>query len=234
MDQVSGGTETMSDTDTQGALALPSGDEPPNFLAEDLSVAREWRGTDRTGWPAGPWDTEPDAVMWLAKAPPHYPCQISRCFNGAFGGYVAIPPGHPAHGLPLDELWRDFDVHRGLTFSNEAVAGHWVLGFDCGHGACDYSPGEPAMDHLFSEAWERADTGQPMPGFLADRLERGRAPYVEPPPLDPDDYRTFIGVKRYRRVAYVRAHVENLAAQLAAVAAGTRPLHQPQQEDSES
>jgi hypothetical protein len=228
MDQVSGRTETMPDTDTQSALALAPGEEPPNFLTEDLSVEREWRGTDRTGWPAGPWDNEPDAVMWRAKAPPHYPCQISRCFNGAFGGYVAIPHGHPAHGTPLDELWCDFEVHRGLTFSNEAVADHWVLGFDCGHGVCDYSPGEPAMDQLFGAAWERSDTG-PMPDFLAKRVEKARAPYVEPPPIDVNDWRTFIGVKRYRRVDYVREQVESLAAQLAAVAAGERPLHLPKQ-----
>jgi hypothetical protein len=44
MDQVSGRTETMPDTDTQSALALAPGEEPPNFLTEDLSVEREWRG----------------------------------------------------------------------------------------------------------------------------------------------------------------------------------------------
>ena len=218
MDHISRETETMPDSDAEsrGELALPErAPEPPNFVTEDLSVEREWRGTDRTGWPEGPWDTEPDAVLWRAKAPPHYPCQISRCFNGAWGGYVAIPPGHPAHGVPLEELWNDFEVHRGLTFSNEAVANYWVLGFDCGHGTVDYSPGGLASI-VFP--------------FLAKRL--GPA-YVEPPPLDPENWETFIGVQRYRRVAYVREHVENLAAQLAAVAAGERPLHLPHTEDDE-
>jgi len=224
-----------SDAESRGELALRErAPEPPNFITEDLSVEREWRGFDRAGWPEGPWDTEPDAVLWRAKAPPHYPCQVSRCFNGAFGGYVAIPPGHPAHGLPLDELIGCFEVHRGLTFSGDAVADYWVLGFDCGHGAVDYSPGEKALEALYADAWSRGAPGQPMPEFLAKRAEKAKRAYVEPPPIDPENWETFIGVQRYRRVAYVREHVENLAAQLAAVAAGERPLHLPHTEDDES
>lgn len=54
---------------------------------------------DRTGWPSGPWDDEPDRVEWRDEAT-GLPCLALR--NDMFGswcGYVAVPPGHPVHGL---------------------------------------------------------------------------------------------------------------------------------------
>lgn len=57
---------------------------------------------------------------------------------GCLLGYIAVPPGHPWHGLGYDFI--SASVHGGLTyadtanhFGEEAPQGSWVLGFDCGH-----------------------------------------------------------------------------------------------------
>jgi len=109
---------------------------------------------DRTGWPPGAWDNEPDRDEWRAHG---FPCLIVRNRYGALCGYVGLPPGHPLHGKDYsDDETADLDVHGGLTYAN-ACAGHichvpregepaevWWLGFDCGH-SCDIQPGMVAM-----------------------------------------------------------------------------------------
>ena len=151
---------------------------------------------DRTGWPAGPWDSEPDKVSWTDEAT-GLPCLIVRP-NPHFGGlcgYVAVEPGHPWHGKDHDAL--DVDVHGGLTFSAscaddepiEKAVCHvpepgkpgdvWWFGFDCGH------------------AWDV------QPAMLARYPEFGFEP------------RGF-GAS-YKTVAFVRHECEQLAQQLRAV-----------------
>lgn len=64
-------------------------------------------------------------------------CVVRRSLSiGVWCGYVAVPEGHPAFGL---DIWDStFDVHGGVTFSNdslpyEAKDGLWWIGFDTGH-----------------------------------------------------------------------------------------------------
>ena len=96
---------------------------------------------DRSRWPSGPWDQEPDRVEWRHAG---FPCLIVRSRNtGALCGYVGLPPDHPHHGAPYDEV--PVDVHGGLTYSDACRGGicHvpqagepadvWWLGFDCAH-----------------------------------------------------------------------------------------------------
>jgi hypothetical protein len=114
--------------------------------------------TDRTDWPAGPWDHEPDRILSHHLG---FPVLARRGPQGAWCGYVGVPPGHPWHGLDywsgVDEdrpTLPDIDVHGGITYAKECdddpVNGichlspdgdHvWWIGFDCGH-AWDYCPG---------------------------------------------------------------------------------------------
>ena len=62
-------------------------------------------------------------------------------------GYVVIPPTHPWHGMPYEDI--PVDAHGGLTFSDiitpeflkfwdepiltEDDIGHYVIGFDTAH-----------------------------------------------------------------------------------------------------
>jgi hypothetical protein len=68
------------------------------------------------GWPSGPWDGEPDKLVWRDKEA-GYPCMIVRTpWNGHLCGYVGVPQGHPDFGKNYDDV--DVQVHMGLTFSD--------------------------------------------------------------------------------------------------------------------
>jgi hypothetical protein len=167
----------------------------PLFSADLTHEQVETGLIDRTGWAPGPWDGEPDQVMWAAQTPPHYRCMVSRVHAqiGSLCGYVAIPPGHPAHGLDdYAEVLSEIDVHGGLTFAGRGVDDSWVLGFDCNHGGQDIAPGLHAILRRFAPA---------AIGLLDD------SPFRE----------------TYKTVAYVRAECESLAAQLARLAGVVQP-----------
>lgn len=127
---------------------------------------------DRTGWPAGPWDDEPeDRVEWRSEGVPRLPCLIVRGPAGAWCGYVGVPPGHPWHGKDDSQCRTaddDYvDVHGGITYA-AACNGHaichvpkpgespdvWWLGFDCNHLG-DEAPKSLALDieHGYGRDW---------------------------------------------------------------------------------
>lgn len=97
---------------------------------------------DREGWPAGPWDNEPDRFEFEHAG---HTCMLIRNQFGVWCGYVGVPPGHP---LYEKSYWHcNLGVHGGLTYSNKCF-GHichtpkpgepddiWWLGFDCVHGS---------------------------------------------------------------------------------------------------
>lgn len=158
---------------------------------EALAVTRSEHRIDKSAWGSGPWQDEPDFFEWRSAAPPHFWCQINRNeAGGVFCGYVAVPPGHPAHGKDTGEIDVDVDVHGGITFTSEAVNGGWAVGFDCGHGF-DLQPALDARVKLltgtaFSDSMNAID--------------------------DIPELRT-----TYKTLAFVRAEVESLARQLAAM-----------------
>lgn len=145
---------------------------------------------DRTGWYSGPWDSEPDRLEWRSGG--GLPCLIVRSEGtGALCGYVGVPPGHPWHGQPCENV--DARVHGGLTYGS-ACAGSichvpldgesgdvWWIGFDCAH------------------AWDET------PALFA------RHPSLRA---------VTSGSVVYRELAYVRGEVEDLAAQVLAAANG--------------
>jgi hypothetical protein len=102
----------------------------------------------KTGWPDGPWMTEPDRLEWRAHG---LLCLIVRSDStGALCGYVGVPPGHPWHGKHNDNI--EASVHGSLTYADRCadaichvpMAGEsddvWWVGFDCAH-AYDTMPG---------------------------------------------------------------------------------------------
>ena len=170
-----------------------------DLVATELTAGEtvEVRGQfDKSDWGDGAWQTEPDLVMWLAKTVPHYRCQVSRNFFGSLSGYVAIPPGHPAHGVEYERIeW--LPLHRALSFSGRATAEHWVFGFHCG----SWRDVQPATNARLRK------TGDVPPFMTGEDDGMGEA------------FR--LG---YRDLTYVRAVVEALAAALAKnAAAGVLP-----------
>lgn len=159
----------------------------------------EYRTIDKSEWPRGAWDDEPDKKQW-ADPTTGLPCLARRHERwGNWCGYVGVPKSHPLHGHTYDDL--DLEVHGGLTFS--AACGHgedpargichvpdpdepddvWWFGFDC-HHAWDYAPG----------------VGVELPESLRRHTPEGN----------------------YRDLAYVEAQIAGLAQQLAAAEKLTR------------
>jgi hypothetical protein len=113
---------------------------------------KQWTTIDKSEWGDGPWQVEPDKVVWVDEAT-GLDCMIHRGNSGALCGYVGVPKGHRWYGLHYDRINSgDTDVHGGLTFSEKcdetATEEHgichvpepgrpkdvWWLGFDCAHG----------------------------------------------------------------------------------------------------
>lgn len=153
---------------------------------------------DRTTWPPGEWDSEPDLIEWRDDAT-GYPCLIARGPRGSLCGYVGVPEGHPAHGKDCDSV--DAPAHGGLTYS-AGCAGHichvpqpgeadgvWWLGFDCAHA------------------------GDEVPGSLAVRrkvAEELRAKYA--------GFSDYMPRDTYKNIAFVETEVTELAAALKGLA----------------
>jgi hypothetical protein len=159
-------------------------------------VSAEEMKIDKSSWGPGPWQDEPDRLEWKHAG---LSCLIVRAQPGHLCGYVAVPPGHPWHGVDYSGRYDengesytpspiDVDVHGGLTYAEKCQGkichvpapgdpdDVWWLGFDCAHLG-DTSPKREAED-------------------------RGRGWF------DP--------MASYKSVPYVRREVERLAEQVAA------------------
>jgi hypothetical protein len=154
---------------------------------------------DRSGWPKGPWDDEPDRHEWRTKA--GYPGLAVRHSLGHWCGYVAVPPGHAAYGKDDDAA--GVSVHGGITYASvcngdichvpepgEPDDVYW-LGFDCAHSR------DAAPNARISAGWDEWD---------------GAVAYWGPAARSQGDKRTVKG--EYRNLHYVIAECENLSAQL--------------------
>lgn len=145
-------------------------------------------GTDRSGWPPGPWDGEPDRADWRHAG---LPCFAKRNQLGSWCGYAGVPPGHPFYGKHYDDVDVDVHVHGGITYArscsgdlcHEPAPGEpddvWWFGFDCSH-AFDLTPGIMArlqasslwplgerVEHYWTLNEVRAETNR-----LAEQLAR--------------------------------------------------------------
>lgn len=159
----------------------------------------------RATWGPGPWQDEPDLIEWR-RAGSGLPCLIVRGGSGTLCGYVGLPPTHRHFAQHYDAV-PDEVAHGGLTFSG-LCGGHichvpkdgespdgWWVGFDCGHFE-DLSPGLAAITRQM-----RADNAQRYRDLgLGELAESGSYSF-----------------ETYRDVDYVRANVEALADELAAL-----------------
>jgi hypothetical protein len=167
-----------------------------------MSSAAHPRTVDRTGWPNGPWDDEPDRVDFKTEA--GFPAIALRSSSGYWCGYVAAPPGHPAHPDSGDDV--DIAVHGTVTYGGK-----------CSGDVCHVpEPGEP--DDVYWIGFDFAHSGDARPSkrdwddhpWSPD----GRTQYWGPNAryCRADEVR---GV--YRDIAYVRAECEKVGQQLAAM-----------------
>lgn len=158
---------------------------------------RDFKPVDRTGWPPGPWDDEPDRIEWIDRATGQ-PCLMKRNGAGAWCGYTAVNPGHRLHGVDYMDVDGGVEAHGGLTYSGlcHGEICHvpqpgepddvWWFGFDANHHF-DIAP------RLLDGPWEA--------------LTRLTDTFVNPSGPEP----------AYRDENYVREQVTHLARQLADV-----------------
>lgn len=93
---------------------------------------QEWSFLDKSAWPRGQWDREPDKVQWVDEDT-GLDCLLHRNGGGAWCGYVGVAEGHALFGIgynqctlaePCDEVFCEhrpessFEVHGGLTYSD--------------------------------------------------------------------------------------------------------------------
>lgn len=177
---------------------------------------------DRTDWPAGPWDGEPDRIEWRHRG---FPCLMLRNAYGGWCGYVGVSPEHPLHGVEYNQpspaletaLERRKQTPVGESpgmgvyialLSGEvrptpdlalSVHGGITYSNKCSGGIC-HVPEAGETDDIF---WFGFDCGH------CDDREPGLAKHYGP---------AFWREGTYRDVAYVRTEVESLARQLAEIA----------------
>lgn len=120
---------------------------------------KEYTTIDKSEWPRGRWDDEPDKRQWQDEAT-GLPCLMVRGPGGHWCGYVGVDATHPLFQKDYSHLYEgdlDIEVHGGLTFSavcadsadekegichvpSKGEPDHvWWFGFDCAHSG-DYSP----------------------------------------------------------------------------------------------
>jgi len=154
---------------------------------------REYTTKDKSDWPRGEWDNEPDKVQFQDAAT-GLPCLIVRGPSGALCGYVGVSEGHRLFGVEYDSartLEDEYlECHGGLTFSDhcrpstdeshgichlpdEGEPDHvWWFGFDCAHG-CDVCPDRKFHYHCGDEQYRnRAYVENEIRG-LAAQLAKG-------------------------------------------------------------
>jgi hypothetical protein len=142
----------------------------------------------RPHWGPGPWDDEPDREEWRTEA--GLPALIQRGPIGALCGYVAVPPGHPWHGLERTDVPDEaHDASWGGVNYAARCAGSichvpepgepddvWWLGFDAGHYN-DITPIAVAgamsggMSGGLAEAIRESGGSYKSIGFMRERCE---------------------------------------------------------------
>lgn len=177
------------------------------ITAEQLANYR----VDKTGWPDGPWMTEPDRTQWQHAG---FACMTVRHpRHGYWCSYVGVDRAHPCYGKhPLHdgkELFAGIEADLNYGDHCDGVICHvpdpgmpddvWWLGMDFGH-ALDYAPGMAARE-------AEMETRLPAMREIGERVRRLEH---EVPSLRP----------LYRDLAYVKAETESLAEQLRKIAEG--------------
>jgi hypothetical protein len=165
------------------------------------TMERSYTTIDKSDWPRGSWDNEPDKEQWIDETTGFDCLAVRHPSGGHWCGYVGVPPGHAVHGLDYDRVavpsddesaWPD--VHGGLTFASLCQDGD-----DEARGVCHVPlPGRP--DAVWWLGFDCAHSGDMSPGHCRDFG-------------DPHDV--------YRSLPYVRAECASLAGQL--VGATRRP-----------
>lgn len=144
-----------------------------------------YRTIDKSTWPRGAWDDEPDKEQW-ADPETGLPCLIVRGRAGAWCGYVGVPPNHPWYRQDYYDI-AEVDIHGGLTYSDLCMEGSESTSI------CHIpGPGEP--DHVWWLGFDAAHAWDLVPAYVLKGLTMPGA--------------------TYRNAEYMRRECARLAAQI--------------------
>ena len=132
----------------------------------------EYKTIDKSNWPSGPWDNEPDKIQF-EDDDTKFPCLIVRSNSGALCGYVGVKLGHPLYGVYYNNIKEEIVVHGGLSYSdfcdsdgdesrsichvNDSDDSRiWWLGFDCARFQ-DWIPRFARSLHSYSASYKDID-----------------------------------------------------------------------------
>lgn len=148
------------------------------------------REFDKASWGPGPWIDEPDRVEFEHDG---FPCIILRVESGSLCGYVAVPPGHPWHGVDYSRWEKgredvpEPDCHGGVTYARKCI----------GQVCHMPKPGEP--DDVWWLGFDHAHLYDISPAYAASPVFGGPA-WIDP-------------MASYKTIQYVRRQCESLAEQ---------------------
>lgn len=75
---------------------------------------REWKTKDKSEWPRGQWDDEPDKMQWLDEATGR-PCLIVRNSFGGLCGYMGVDKSHHSNSEDrVENDYREGNDRRGV------------------------------------------------------------------------------------------------------------------------
>lgn len=184
---------------------------------------KEYRTVDKSAWPRGEWDDEPDKMQWQDEAT-KLPCLIVRASSGALCGYVGVSPSHPWYKLDYSDVfpghacndscekdgsYHDYEscidgrieVHGGLTFADMCAD----TSDESKHICHVPGPGEP--DHVWWFGFDCAHSGDISPAYGMHRMFSD-------------------GYDSYREIPYVKREVTRLAEQLKRASESENAAHE--------
>ncbi len=168
---------------------------------------------DRSHWQdSGPWVNEPDRVEWSRAG---LPCLMLRNRSGAWCGYVAVPPGHPLHGLAYGDespvLGAMLEARKGKPLGSEPGMGVMLAVLTGNARATPELAFEVHGGITFARAsggsWTHPEAAPDAWWFGFDCAHSGDAD-----PLGRYDFGGF-----YRNEAYAMRETQNLADQIVSV-----------------
>lgn len=176
-------------------------------MKNEVEAVRWYSTVDKTAWPPGPWQTEPDKVQWVDRETALDCLAVRQRRLGHWCGYVGVPPGHPFYGIVYDacpvagcaELWCEhrpetlLEIHGGITYSGACQEG------DEATSIC-HVPLDGRPDEVWWFGFDCAHSGDLCPSY-----------YNQIAPVSS-------GKEMYRTLMYVQAECATLAAQLASIA----------------
>lgn len=124
---------------------------------------------DKSKWPTGPWQDEPDFIGWTDPSTELDCAMIRSPFMGFWCGYVGVTRADGLHGVGYN------CVNPGTPYFTEEITfsdhhhsltpGVWYFGFDCAHSR-DLIPNHTVP---FPSTWE---TEYPTAEDVRYRTER--------------------------------------------------------------